>query len=200
MISIKEKKERSLGVKLFIKAERCNSPKCATVRKPYRPGVHGQSRRRAPSDYGYQLQEKQKAQFMYGLNNRQMTNLFKKNSPAKIYSLLERRLDRVVYYLGLAPSPRVGRQFTSHGHIMVNGRKVTIPSYSVKMGDKISVRPESIGNKAFEGLSDRLKQKDTPSWLRLDREKMTGECVSEPDFQSAQLPFDITLVGEFYSR
>ncbi|MCL4399892.1 30S ribosomal protein S4 [Patescibacteria group bacterium] len=200
MKNVKEKKERSLGIKLFLKAERCNSPKCATVRKPYRAGMHGQKRRRAISDYGRQLQEKQKVMLIYGLNNRQMLGLFKDSSPAKIYSVLEKRLDRVVYYLGFAPSPRVGRQMVSHGHIMVNGRKVTIPSFSVKIGDKISIRPESKSSKLFEGAGERIKQVDIPSWLKIDPEKMIGECVALPSVEGVQLPFDLSLVGEFYSR
>lgn len=200
MKSIKEKKERALGMKLFIKAERCNSPKCATIRKPYRPGMHGQKRRRPISDYGRQLQEKQKIQLLYGLKNTQMRLMFKKHSPSEIFSVLERRLDRVVYYLGFAGSPRIARQMISHGHIVVNGRKVTIPSYSVTIGDKISIRPESRQSKLFEDLTERLKQKETPPWLKLDHEKMEGECLAVPEVTGIQLPFDISLVGEFYSR
>lgn len=200
MKAIKEKKERALGVKLFLKAERCNSPKCATVRKPYGPGMHGQRRRRQPSDYSRQLKEKQKMQLLYGLNNRQTMNLFRKNSPEKIFSLLERRLDRVVAYLGIAASSRVARQLVSHGHIAVNGKRVTIPSYRVKVGDVIAIRPESRDIKTFESLAERIKQKDVPPWLKPAGEDGSGECVAEPDFSGAQLPFDISLVGEFYSR
>ena len=200
MRPVKEKKERSLGIKLFLKAERCNSPKCATVRKPYGPGMHGQRRKRQPSDFARQLKEKQKVQFLYGLNNRQTMNLFKKNPPAKIFSILERRLDRVAYYLGIAGSPRIGRQMVSHGHITVNGKRVTIPSYSVKVGDVIAIRPESKSGKLFEGLSEKLKQKDVPSWLKPMGDDGSGTCIAEPDFGGAQTSFDISLVGEFYSR
>ncbi len=200
MKNVKEKKERALGIKLFLKAERCNSPKCATVRKPYGPGMHGQKRKRPISDFGRQLKEKQKMQLIYGLNNRQVRALFRDYSPEKIFSALERRLDRVVYYLGFAPSLRVGRQIVSHGHILVNGKKVTIPSFRVKTGDKITVRPESRKSKLFEELSEKLKQKELPAWLTLKGEEFTGECVAMPDFKGIQLPFDISLVGEFYSR
>ncbi len=200
MKPIKEKKERALGMKLFVKAERCSSPKCATIRKPYRPGMHGQKRRRAMSDYGRQLQEKQKVQLLYGLKNNQVRLMFKKHSSSEIFSILERRLDRVVYYLGFAGSPRVARQMISHGHILVNGRKVTIPSYGVTIGDTIAIRQESRQRKLFEGIAERLKQKETPPWLKLNHEKLEGECLAIPDATGIQLPFDISLVGEFYSR
>lgn len=201
MQSIKEKKERALGVKLFIKAERCNSPKCVMVRRPYKPGVHGQSRRRRQqSDYGRQLREKQKLQFIYGLNNRQMMNLFKASSPEEILRRLEKRLDRVVFLLGIAKSPRVGRQMVSHGHILVNGRKVTIPSYDVRIGDKIEVRPESRGSKVFEDAQTRFKQYTPPAWLKLNAAALQGECVADPGLETGSLPFDINLVGQFYAR
>ncbi len=199
MKSIKEKKERALGVKLFIKADRCNSPKCVTVRRPYRPGVHGQDRRRQPSEYGRELREKQKLQIIYGLNNRQMTNLFGTRSPEEILKRLEKRLDRVVFLLGLAKSPRIARQLVSHGHIVVGGRKVTIPSYYVKVGDKIEIRAESRGSKMFEDIQMRLKSYTPPAWLKLDAVNLRGECVEEPVVEGS-LPFDINLVGEFYAR
>jgi len=196
---IKEKKERALGVKLFLKAERCNSPKCATVRKPYPPGMHGQSGRKILSDYGKQLKEKQKLQITYGLNNKQVSNLFKNHSLDEIPLMLERRLDRVVYHLGFAKSPRIARQLISHGHILVNGKKVTIPSFLVSKGDKISIRTESMNKKIFGDLKDFLKQKEVPVWLKLDIEKMVGEVIELPP-KGEKMPFDISLVAEFYSR
>jgi len=200
MKSIKEKKERALGVKLFIKSERCNSPKCVMIRRPYRPGVHGQSRRRRKiSEFGKQLQEKQKIQITYGLTNKQMTNLFK-GPLEKTLLTLERRLDRVLFSLGLAPSMRVARQLVSHGHITVGGRKMNIPSYSVKVGDKISIRPESQGKKMFEDLREKLKQYEPPVWLKLDKENLTGECIGYPALEDMSLPFDVNLVGQFYSQ
>lgn len=200
MKTIKEKKERSLGVKLFIKAERCSSPKCAMVRHPYRPGMHGQKHRRAISDYGRQLQEKQKAQLLYGFNGRQMQNLFKRSSREEILLRLETRLDHVVFLLGFAKSPRIARQFVSHGHILVNGRKVTIPSYRVRIGDIIRIRPESREGKLFEDIHPRLKEYVAPSWLELLPEKLEGKCVSNPPVESMQLPFDVNLVVQFFAR
>jgi small subunit ribosomal protein S4 len=199
MRRITEKKERALGVKLFLKPERCNSPKCVMIRRPYRPGVHGLRRGGPVSDYGRQLKEKQKIQLTYGLSNRQMSNLFKEPLE-RILLTLEKRLDRVVFLLGFAPSPRVARQLVSHGHIHVNGRKVTIPSYHVRIGDVIAVRPESRKKKVFEGLSEKLKQYEPPAWLKLDKKELKGECLQNPKIEEINLAFDANLVGQFYSR
>ena len=200
MISVKEKRERALGAKLFIKADRCNSPKCVTVRRPYRPGVHGQKRHNV-TEFGRQLQEKQKIQIYYGLNNRQMTELFKEEGGKEgVMAILEQRLDHVVFLLGLGRSPRIARQLVSHGHIVVNGKKVTIPSYRVRIGDVIGIRPESRPLKIFEDTSLRLKNYEPPAWLKLNKEELKGECKSQPDFHDVTFPFDINLVGQFYSR
>ncbi len=201
MKRVKEKKERSLNAKLFLKADRCNSPKCVMVRRPYRPGPHGQ-KRHTVSEYGKQLQEKQKVQLMYGLTNRQMTNLFSKYSNKEdIVKMLEHRLDRVVFLLGFAASSRIARQFISHGHITVNGRKVTVPSFHVSVKDAVSIRPESMRLKVFEGIGEGLKKHSTPPWLKIvDASQAKGECVNEFDIKDTQFPFDINLVGEFYAR
>src|SRR3990170_2954470 len=130
MFNTQEKKERSLGTKLFLKAHRCSSPKCATVRNPYGPGAHGKARRRAPSEFGEQLHEKQKIRLSYGLRDAAMKRLYRdaaKNpgvTGAVMINNLERRLDNVVYRLGFAPSRSVARQMVSHGHMKVNGRRV----------------------------------------------------------------------------
>ncbi len=201
MKPIKEKRERSLGTKLFLKADRCNSPKCVMVRRPYRPGPHGQKRKRAGSDYSKQLQEKQRIRFMYGLTNRQMVTLFKGKEKEKIMSTLEHRLDRVVFLIGIAMSPRIARQLISHGHITVNGRKVTIPSFHVKVGDVVSVRSESRKLKLFEDLGQHLKKHTPPSWLKITSvEDAKGQCVKEFSSRETQFPFDINLVGEFFAR
>lgn len=201
MRPVKEKRERALGVRLFLKPERSASPKAAIVRRPYRPGPHGQKRHNV-SDYGKQLNEKQKIQLTYGLTNRQMGNLFSRNKDKKkIIQALEHRLDRVVSLLGFAGSVRVARQLVSHGHIVVNGRKVTIPSFRVKVNDVVAIRDESRRLKAFEELGDRLKKYNPPDWLELtSKEEFKGRCVKEFDPEGTQLSFDINLVGEFYSR
>ncbi len=201
MKSVKEKKERALGTKLFLKAERCSSHKCVMIRRPYRPGQHGQKRRRALSDYGNQLQEKQKIQIVYGLTNRQMRNVFRAHAgnPEKIVATFEKRLDRVVYLLGLATSPRIARQLVSHGHIIINEKKVNIPSYEVKQGDVIGVRSRSKGLELFSDISARLKKHEPPQWLKLDADKLQGICEGEPS-EDAMLAFDINTVGQFYMR
>ena len=199
---VKEKAERALGQKLFLKAERCNSPKCATVRRPYRPGQHGKDRqRRGGSDYGRQLKEKQKLQLSYGLNNRQLRIMFREKGgdPAHVVTTLEGRLDRVTYLLGFTLSMRIARQAVSHGHILVNGRPVTVSSYAVRKGDVIRVRPESLGKTLFAGLMERLSRYTPPAWLAMTPEKAEGIRVGNP-LPEAFGAFDMGLVGQFYTR
>lgn len=200
VIHAKEKKERALGAKLFLKGDRCASPKCATVRRPERPGQHKDARRRALSEYGRQLQEKQRIQVYFGLTNRQMEKYFSELSPVEIANRLERRLDHTVFALGFAKSIRIARQLVGHGHIVVNGRKVNIPSYEVKVGDTIGIRPESQSNRIFEGLLERLKGYTPPGWLTLDAERREGKCVKLPSEDDHQFPFDISLASQFYAR
>ncbi len=170
------------------------------VRHPYRPGMHGQKHRRILSDYGRQLQEKQKAQLLYGFNTRQMQNLFSRHSQEDILLRLETRLDHVVFLLGFAKSPRIARQLVSHGHILVNGRKVTIPSFRVRIGDIMRIRPESRDGKLFEDIHARLREYSAPSWLELKPEQLEGKCVLNPQLEGLQLPFDINLVVQFFAR
>ncbi len=201
LLKSKEKKERSLGMKLFIKAERCNSPKCVMVRRPSRPGAHGAKRKKMLSDFGKQLQEKQKLQFSYGLNNKQTRTLLALKSLEKMMIALEHRLDRVVFLLGFAQSLRIARQLVSHGHIVVNDKKVTIPSFSVRIGDVISIRQESRKAKIFEDIQMRLSQYEPPEWLKINKGELKGECVAKVTANGkARFPFDINLVGEYYSR
>ncbi|MEK7574436.1 MAG: 30S ribosomal protein S4 [Patescibacteria group bacterium] len=197
-----EKKERALGTKLFLKAFRCASPKCAMIRRPYKPGVHGNKkggRRKEPSEYGRQLQEKQRVQISYGLNNNQMRRLFRgKNKTEEILELLEKRLDNVIFRLGLADSRISARQLINHGHFLVNGKKVTTPSYLVRIGDKASLNANSRKLKVFDSLELKLKKNEPLKWLKLDKEKLIGELVDKP--QEINLPFDLNLVAEYYSR
>jgi len=203
MFDTREKRERSLGTKLFLKPHRCSSPKCATIRRPSRPGAHGKSRRRAPSEYGTQLQEKQKFQFIYGLRESQLRNIFKtalRNPEATgeaLVRLLELRLDNVVYRLGFAPSRSVARQFVGHGHIHVNGRKVTIPSYRARIGDIISVRKESSELILFRELNETLKGYTLPQWV-VHEGALSGKVVGTP--HEFDLPLDVNLVVDYYSK
>lgn len=201
MLRIKEKRERALGTKLFLKASRCSSPKCAMIRRPYKPGIHGskKGRQRAVSEFGKQLQEKQRVQISYGLNNRQMRKLFRgKKETEKILELLERRLDNIIFRLGLADSRIIARQLINHGHILANNKKVTIPSYRVKIGEKVGLDANSRKLKVFDSLELKLKKFDPPMWLKLDKEKSIGELVDKP--QDLNFPFDLKLVAEHYSR
>ena len=191
-------------MKLFLKGARCNSPKCVTVRRPYRPGVLGKMRRRPPSEYGTQLLEKQRLRVFYGLREAQLTKIFGKalSRPGSLRDVvlgaLERQLVNVIFRLGLAPSRVTARQWVSHGHFRVNAKKVTIPSYEVKIGDRVSLNPSSRGLLIFGELSDNIKRYEAPDWLFLDKEKLEGEVKSLP--QEVELPFDINLVVDYYSK
>ena len=218
MFNTKEKQERSLGTKLFLKAARCNSPKCVSVRRPQRPGLHGKSYKTL-SEFGQQLKEKQKIRFTYGIREAQMELVFKKaaKNPGvtgeMIISILERRLDNVVYRLGIAPSRSVGRQLVGHGfadsrpqarqlvghgHILVNGHKVTIPSYQVRVGDTITIRPQSNEHPLLKDLGERLEKYEPPVWLALDAAKLEGKVLSAPkDFE---ISFDVNMVVDYYSK
>ncbi|MBI4159745.1 30S ribosomal protein S4 [Candidatus Wolfebacteria bacterium] len=204
LIHAKEKKERSLGIRLGLKAHRCNSPKCVMIRRPYRPGEHGKARRRAPSEFGSQLSEKQKLMTTYILRDRALEKIFIKALRASgavgdtVLAFLERRLDNVVFRLGLAPSRIVARQVIGHGHIFVNGKKVTVPSYETKVGDVISIRPLSINLLPFRDLRDTLKKYEPPVWFSFDIENLSGKVLSLP--RDIEQPFDINLVVDYYSK
>jgi len=203
MFNTKEKKERSLGVKLFLKPHRCNSPKCVLTRRAYRPGLHGQARHTV-SEFGQQLNEKQKIKAAYGIRESQMQKVFSmaaKNpgiTGNMIMQILERRLDNTVFRLGLAPSRSVARILVSHGHILVNGRKVTIPSYLVKVKDAISVRTQSEEIGTLKDVRDQLKQYEPPVWLKLDKDKLSGEVAALP--KDSEFPFDVNMVVDYYSK
>jgi ribosomal protein S4, bacterial/organelle type len=203
MFNTTEKRERSLGTKLFLKGARCLGPKCASVRRPTRPGPHTKFRRKL-SEYGKQLQEKQRIQWSYGLREGQLERIFAEalKNPAvtgdTVFRLLEQRLDNVVFRLGLTPSRSVARQLVGHGHLTVNGRKVTIPSYRVKMGDVIAPRKESREHSLFKELSNTLKTYEPPQWLHIDKEKYEGKVLSLPkDFD---MEFDVNMVVDYYSK
>lgn len=201
MKRVKEKKERALSARLFVKSERCSSPKCALIRKPYRPGQHGQKRRRGSlSEYAKQLQEKQKAQIIYGVTAGQLRALFKTGSKEAALKRLEKRVDRVVFLSGIAPSPRVARQLVSHGHITLDGRKVTVPSTEVKKGQVMAIKDGSRKLSVFEELEKRMEKGNPPAWLKVDSQKAAAECLGEPQIDPAALPFDVNLVGEFFAR
>ncbi|KKR88851.1 MAG: 30S ribosomal protein S4 [Candidatus Wolfebacteria bacterium GW2011_GWA2_42_10] len=204
LIKAKEKKERALGVKLFLKGERCSGPKCAMIRKPYRPGMHGKSRRRKTlSEYGQQLMEKQKIKISYGVNESQMRTIFKNAAKAAsavsaVINILETRLDNVIFRLGFAPNRITARQLASHGHIFVNGKKVRTPSALLKIGDVVSLNPSSKNILIFKELSNTIKKYEPPQWLETDKDKIEGKIKNLPF--DIEMPFDINLVVDYYSR
>lgn len=205
------KKCRRAQEKLFLKGDRCSSQKCAMVKKPYIPGIHGQGRtgrgrRKSFSEYGQQLAEKQKLRWIYGVSEKQFKNyvkefIGKKNASKEDLVLkLEMRLDNVVFRLGLAKSRRLARQLVSHGHIIVNKRKVNIPSYRVKKGDLIKIRVQSKKIIPFQGLSDILKKHPIPAWLQLDKEKLEAKVIAGPKPEDVGKTAEISKIIEFYSR
>ena len=195
MFNTREKKERALGVRLGLKPERCLGPKCAVARRPNRPGVHGRRRLNAPSEIKQQLLEKQIIKATYGLREAGMRKAVRSG---RLLEFLERRLDNVVYRLGFTLSRSVARQLVSHGHILVNGRKVTIASYQVRIGDVISIRPQSQQHPAFQELNLNWKKTEAPAWLFRDEEKVTGKMISLP--RDLDATFDTDLVIDYYSK
>lgn len=189
----------------------CGGEKCALNRKPYPPGIHGRrqigSRRRSFSEYGVQLKEKQKVKFLYGMRERQFRNLISEATSVKsagaqnrIVERLETRLDNVVYRLGFAKSRSAARQIVGHGHIQVDGENTTIPSRSLKVGQIISIRPQSSGKAVFRDLDLRLKKHEIPSWLEMTLEKHEGRLKSMPSVEEASIGANLNAVIEFYAR
>lgn len=177
------------------------------VKKPYPPGLHGPSskrRRKNISEYSIQMSEKQKLKFLYGLREKQFVNYIKeamkKRGSASDYlsQFLESRLDNIVFRLGFTASRPLARQLVSHGHILVNGRKLDIPSYRVKIGDLISIREKSLAKKVFTDLDIKWKKFDPPSWLALDKKKHEGKVKSAAELESKS--FNLNLIIELYSR
>lgn len=158
-------------------------------------------RRRNKTEYGIQFEEKQKLRNSYGLRERQFHNYFKKSETAEdVFQLLEARLDSTVYRLGFAMTLPAARQLVGHGHVMINGRKTTVPSYQVRPHDHISIRPGSMQKGVFADLDERLKKHQTFSWLSLDKEKKEGAIVSKASLQEIGSDINIRLVIEFYNR
>lgn len=196
---------RREGVELFLKGERCLSPKCGVKKRNYAPGVHGR-RRVKHSDYGDQLREKQKMKRMYGLMERQFRNYFviAAKSPIvtgeKLIQLLEGRLDNVVYRMGFAGSRAQARQLVSHTHVRVNGKKVNLPSYQVKPGEEITIREKSRNIHQIHLNLEAQIQRGFSPWVEVDPEKLTGKLLRLPSGEEAALPVEEKLVIELYSR
>ena len=174
------------------------------AKRPYAPGAHGQDRRKKLSEYGIQMQEKQKVRTLYGLSEKQFRKVFDKASKMhgiageNLLVLLESRIDNIVYRLGLARTRRSARQIVNHGHILVNGKKVDIPSYTTKVGDIISVKESSLNHPA---IVDALEQnRAVPAYLELDKKKLTGKYVRTPDRSELNSEVNEQLIVEFYNR
>lgn len=199
---------RREGVKLFLKGERCMTPKCALERRPYPPGMHGQRRQfqRKVSDYGMQLREKQKARRIYGVLERQFLRYYDEAEKRKgltglnLLRALESRLDNVVYRLGFASSRAQARQLVRHGHFEVNGRKTDIPSYLVKPGDTIAVREKSKESNYFKELAKELGRGTVPNWMTLDPVNLSGRIIDLPSREDVEISLDESLIVEYYSR
>lgn len=206
IINSKCKKCRRAGQKLFLKGERCFSQKCAMIRKPYIPGLHGKSRRRGLSEYGQQLIEKQKVRHVYGISEKQFKNYFKEtvgqrgNKEELLVNKLESRLDNIVFRLGWAQSRALARQLVNHGHILVNQRKVDIPSYQVKKEDVIQIKEKSKKSVPFRDLKTILKKYEVPGWLSLDKQKLIGKITNQPKIADMGKVGEIGMIIEYYSR
>lgn len=207
-IGPKEKIERRLGEKLYLKGERSYSQKSALVKKPYPPGMHGRRGSRKQSEYGQQLKSKQKIKNIYRLLEKQFKNYIKaaveskKDPYIRILNSLESRIDNVVFRAGLAQSRDQARQLVSHGHILINNRKITIPSFQVKLNDIISVRENSKRSPFFTNFAPQWLQKyEGPSWLTIDKEKMSAQVKGEPTLEESGIRADdLQAIIEFYSR
>ena len=196
---------RREGIKLFLKGERCFSDKCSFERRPYAPGQHGQ-RRTKTSEYARHLREKQKARRIYGVLEKQFALYFDNADRAKgvtgenLLSLLERRIDNVVHRMGFANTRRAGRQLVRHNHVLINGRRVNIPSYLVKKGDEITLRERS---KKLTMVQEALEAKERhgwEAWLEVDPKNFKGVFKEVPKTEDLQLPIEDQLIVEFYSR
>lgn len=199
---------RRAGTKLFLKGEKCSSPRCPMVKKPYPPGKKGKRRTRL-SGYGKELREKQKLRDWYNLGESQfkkyVNEVLEKRGQVEdaaswLIRKLETRLDNVVFRLGFASSRSQARQLVSHGHFLVNNRKVNTPSYTVEPGDQISIKESSKKKSIFEYLSRKLKKYQPPSWLSLNVSKIEGKVTSLPNLEDITPPADISMVFEYYSR
>ena len=174
------------------------------AKRPYAPGIHGQDRRRKLSEYGVQLQEKQKVRFMYGLNEKQFAKTFKRATKMagitgeNLLQLLETRLDNVVYRMGMATTRRAARQIVNHGHITVNDIKVDIPSYTVKPGDVIAVKEQSLDHPAIKAAVEATLNR--PAYVEFDANKLTGKYLRYPDRSELNPDINEALIVEYYNR
>ena len=192
---------RAAGEKLFLKGERCFSPKCAMTRRPYPAGQHGENKRGKVSDYGKQLAEKQKARRIYNLNERQMRRVFEMSNKSKsntgevLMQTLESKLDNVLYRAGFADSRRHATQIILHGFVKINGRRVAAPAYFTKTGDKIDITKTINSNPEVAG-----KKAEVPSWLEVDTKSNSIKVFARPSREQIMTTLEEQLIIEYYSR
>ncbi|KKQ68068.1 MAG: 30S ribosomal protein S4 [Candidatus Nealsonbacteria bacterium RIFCSPLOWO2_12_FULL_39_31] len=200
---------RRLGLKLFLKGDRCFSPKCAMIKRPYPPGQKAKRKSKALSEYGKELAEKQKMKNWYNLRERQFAKYVREaldkrskneDAGALLFKKLESRLDSVVFRMGFASSRVQASQEVGHGHFLVNGKKIDVPSYHAKKGDKISISPFSAKKAPFQNLTAVLKKYNPPSWIKIDPEKLEGELIKDANMEEASFPIEVSSIFEFYSK
>lgn len=201
---------RRVQKKLFLKGEKCLTQKCPMVTKPYPPGIRGKRRKGMLSEYGRELLEKQKLRHWYNLQEGQFKKYVKEvleesrkkggDATEELIKRLESRLDNIVFRLGFADSRSQARQLVSHGHFLVNGRPVNIPSMELRKGDVVEVKPSSKKKEVFKRLALKFKKYQPPSWLKLNPNEMKGEVIGVPTVQEASPPAQISSIFEFYSK
>jgi small subunit ribosomal protein S4 len=198
---------RREGMKLFLKGERCHTEKCAIEKRNFAPGQHGKDKKPKVVGYGLQLREKQKARRYYQVLERQFRNLYEKAVNQKgitgelMLAMLERRLDNVMYRMGLATSRAQGRQLVRHGHVTVNNQKVNIPSYIVRPGDSIEIREKSRNNAQILASRDATAHTPSPAWLEVDREALKARVLQQPKREElVQIQLNEQLIVELYSK
>ncbi len=208
MISKKCKSCRRANEKLFLKGDKCSSPKCALLRKPSPPGMAPKRRKSGFSEYGKELREAQKIKKMYVLSDRQFRKIIrevlskknKEGASVVLMQKLEKRLSNVVFRAQLAKSRSAAKQLISHGHFLLNGKKVTIPSIEVRVGDEIRLKDSSKKNSYFQSILPFVKKENIPSWLSFDKEKFLIKVVQEPNIEELEAKINVPLILSFYSR
>jgi len=196
---------RRLGDKLYLKGEKCFTPKCPFERRPYPPGPRS-NRRRKVSDRGLQLREKQRARAIYGILERQFRNYYEMAvkrhgvTGENLLRTLELRLDNVVFRLGFADSRPQARQLVLHGHVTVNGRKSGIPSHVLKLGDGLGLTGRGRKSEYFQTVAENISSKQVPTWLEMDPAQLTGKIVSAPEVEEIGAKFNPATIVEYYSR
>jgi len=200
---------RRLGIKLFLKGDRCYGQKCEIVKRNYPPGIRTKKRGRKISGYGRELAEKQKLRRWYGISEKQFKKYVKEiiakgsrggNAGDLLIRKLESRMDNIVFRLGIAKSRTEARQMVNHGHFLINQKKIDIPSYETKKGDQIELRPESRKKKKFQELKISLKKYNPPAWLSFNAEEIKGEILELPLEEEAAVPVETSIIFEFYSK